>query len=230
MIALSYSRLSTFEQCESKFDHLYVSRTVKDSDNEFTIYGNRVHGALEEYGREVDRGVAVATDMLSDGEKYAEIAKFIPCANTILKQPGKKYFELRMSIKADRTPCEWNDPDVWLRGIADILVINGDTAFVGDWKTGKVRDNPVQLKLFACMVMALFPDVNIVKTAFIWLVYNEITGDRFTRAMLPDLWATLDPRLAAVQQAVDLGVFRTKPSGLCNWCPAKGICPDRRKR
>ena len=32
------------------------------------------------------------------------------------------------------------------------------------------------------------------------------------------------------QIAVDLGVFRSKPSGLCNWCPAKGVCPDRRKR
>jgi len=230
MIALSYSRLSTFEQCETKFNHIYVSKDVKDSDNEFTIYGNRVHEALEQYGKEVEAGVAVAVDILSDGKKYAEIAKFIPVANLILRQSGTKYFEHKMAILADRTPCDWFDPNVWLRGIADILVVNGDAAFVGDWKTGKVRDNPLQLKLFACMVMALFPEVNTVRTAFIWLAYNEITDSKFTRKMLPDLWATLDPRLDAVQKAIDLGVFKSKPSGLCNWCPAKGVCPDRRIR
>ena len=230
MIALSYSRLSTFEQCETKFSHLYVAKDVKDSDNEFTIYGNRVHEALEEYGKEVMAGTAPALNALSDGEKYAEIVKFLPVANMILKQPGEKYFEHQMALLADKTPCDWFDPDVWLRGIADIIVVNGDTAFVGDWKTGKVKDNPVQLKLFACMVMALFPRVNTVRTAFIWLMHNEITDSKFTRAMLPDLWATIDPRLDAVQKAVDLGVFRSKPSGLCNWCPAKGVCPDRRKR
>lgn len=230
MIALSYSRLNTFEQCETKFEHLYVLKDVKDQDNEYTIYGNRVHGALEEYAKEVDRGTAVAVDMLSDGQKYAEIAKFLPVADSILRQKGEKYFEHKMAIKADHTPCDWFDPDVWLRGIADILVVNGDKAFIGDWKTGKVKDNPVQLKLFACMVMALFPQVNTVRTAFIWLVHDEITDDKFTRDMLPDLWSILDPRLAAVQSAVDLGVFKSKPTGLCNWCPAKGICPDRKRR
>ena len=230
MIAHSYSRLSTFEQCETKYDHLYVSKDVKDSDNDFTIYGNRVHEAMESYGKAYVSGTASAVDLLSDGAKFSEIEKFIPAANAILKQPGDKYFELQMAIRYDRTPCDWFASDVWLRGIADILVVNGDKAFIGDWKTGKVRSSPLQLKLFACMVMALFPQVNTVRTAFIWLAHDEITDDTFTRDMLSDLWDTLMPRFDAVQQAVDVGVFKSKPSGLCNWCPAKGVCPDRRAR
>lgn len=229
-MALSYSRLSTFEQCQAKFEYLYVSKRVKDSDNEFTLYGNRVHEALEEYAKDSYTGVALALDMLDDGQKYAEIRKFLPVADAILARPGQKFFELQMAIREDKTPCDWFAPDVWLRGIADVLVVNGDTAFVGDWKTGKVKENLVQLKLFACMVFALFPQVNKVKTAFIWLVHDQITDATFTRNMLPDLWATIEPRLSAVQDSVDVGVFKPKPSGLCNWCPAKGICPDRKTR
>lgn len=227
---LSYSRLSTFESCPSKFEHLYVNKTVKDVGSVHTEHGNRVHEALEAYGKAKDQGVEVAKDMLSDGTAFAEIKTFLPLVDLLLGFPGTKYFEHQMAITAAKQPCDWFAPDVWLRGIADILIVNDDKAFIGDWKTGKVKENLMQLKLFACLVFALFPEVNVVKTAFVWLAYNEVTDARFTRDQLADLWATLDPRFAAVQAAVDLGVFKSKPSGLCNWCPAKGICPDRRGR
>jgi|APGre2960657404_1045060.scaffolds.fasta_scaffold01060_4 hypothetical protein len=217
MMALSFSRLSTFEQCETKFDHLYVAKDVADTDNEYSIYGNRVHEALELYAK----GEAPLT---------AETLQYKSLVDSLLARPGDKHFELQMAIRADKSPCDWFAKDVWLRGIGDVVIINEDSAFVGDYKTGKVKDNPTQLLLFACMIMALFPKVQTVKTAFIWLAHNEVTDSRFTRDRLDQMWMTLLPRFEAVQDAVDLGVFRSKPSGLCNWCPAKDICPDRKRR
>lgn len=217
MIALSYSRLSTFEQCETKFQYLYVDKTVKDKDNEFTIYGTRVHEALEKYGQ----GTAPLTP---ETEKHQGLV------DALLSQPGDKYFEHQMALDEYKTPCDWFNPKVWLRGIADVLIVNGDVAFVIDWKTGKVKDNPTQLKLFACMVMEHFPAVKRVKTAFVWLGHNEVTSQTFSREYLQEMWNTLTPRMDAVQQAVTLGFFKSKPTGLCNWCPAKDVCPDRKKR
>ncbi|MFZ1754114.1 MAG: PD-(D/E)XK nuclease family protein [Caldilineaceae bacterium] len=230
MIALSYSRLSTFEQCERKFSYLYVDKTVKDKDNEFTLYGTRVHEALENYGKAKADGTAVARDVLSDNRQFDEVRKHLPMVDAMLAKPGDKYFEHQMALREDRTPCDWFAPDIWLRGIADVLIVNGDTAFVVDWKTGKVKDNPTQLKLFACMVMEHFPAVQRVKTAFVWLGHNEVTSQTFGREHLQDMWNTLLPRMDAVQQAVTLGFFKSKPTGLCNWCPAKDVCPDRKKR
>lgn len=228
---LSFSRLNTFEQCGTKFEHLYVNRTVQDTDNEFTLYGSRVHSALETYGKAKDGGgTEVAKDILSDGAVYNEVRSYLPLVDTLLAQKGTKYFEEKMAIAANKQRCDWFSPDVWLRGIADVLIIDGHKAFVGDWKTGKVKDSPLQLKMFAAMVFALYPEVTHVRTAFIWLATGEITDHRFTRDMLDDIWATLDPRLAAVQEAVDVGVFKSRPTPLCNWCAAKGICPDRKKR
>jgi len=212
---LSFSRLNTFEQCGTKFEYLYVSKAVKDTDNEFTLYGSRVHSALETYGKAKDQGTAVAQDVLSDGATYNEVRAYLPLVDTLLAQNGTKYFEEQMDIDASKQRCDWFSPH---------------KAFVGDWKTGKVKDSPLQLKMFAAMVFALYPEVTHVRTAFIWLATGEITDHRFTRDMLDDIWETLDPRLAAVQDAVDVGVFKSRPTPLCNWCGAKGICPDRFRR
>lgn len=215
MISLSYSRLSTFEQCPRRFEYQYVLKSVVDNGSEATIYGTRIHEALEKYGRDGE-------ELTPETERYKKLV------DSLLARPGDKYFEHQMALLKDKTPCDWFDPNVWLRGIADVLVVDGKKAFVGDWKTGKVKDNPTQLMLFACMVMEHFKEVEEVKTAFIWLAHDEVTSSVFQRHFLGHMWRTLAARMDAVQDAVDLGVFQARPSGLCGWCPAKDICPDRR--
>jgi hypothetical protein len=217
MIALSYSRLSTFESCPRKFEHLYVLKNVVDAGSDATVYGTRVHEALELYGR--------------DGTPLTpETAKYKGLVDSILSQPGDKHFEYQMALLEDKKPCDWFDKKVWLRGIADVLIVNGKTATVVDWKTGKVKDNPTQLKMFACMVMEHFPEVEVVKSAFVWLQYYDVTMTKFERYWLPQMWSGLTPRMDAVQDANNLGVFATRPSGLCPWCAAKDICPDARRK
>lgn len=218
---LSFSRLSTFEQCETKFEHLYVRKSVVDAGGVASIYGDRVHKQLEDYGRAKISGAPI-TDV-------TEITKHMGLVDVILKQPGEKYFEHQMALTKDKSACGWMDKDVWLRAIADVLVVNGDKAMVVDWKTGKVKDNPLQLRLFAAVVFEQYPEVQRVSTMFVWLAHNHVTELIFERHMLADMWNTILPRMLAVQSAVDLGVYKSKPSGLCNYCPAKDICPDRRR-
>lgn len=214
LMPLSFSRLSTFENCEAKFEHLYVTKRVTDSDNEFTIYGTRVHEQLEKYGR------GEITELSEETEQWGALV------DKILAVPGDKLFEHQLAIRRDKTPCDWFAPDVWLRGVADVLVVNGEKAYCLDWKTGKVKDNPTQLQLFAAMIFAHFPEVQTVKTSFVWLNHATTTDSTFQRSKVAYIWNALEPRFARVQDAVDLGVFKAKPSGLCKWCPARSICGD----
>jgi hypothetical protein len=216
VMPLSFSRLSTFEQCEAKFEYLYVLKSVKDSDNEFTIYGTRVHDQLEKYGK------GEITELSEETEVWRGLL------DRILAQAGEKHFEYQMALTRDKTPTDWFAKDVWLRGIADVLVINGDKAYCLDWKTGKVKDNPTQLQLFAAMVFATFPEVQSVTTSFIWLHHNETTNAKFERSKVGHIWNAIEPRLVRVQDAVEIGVFKTKPSALCRWCPARPVCGDAR--
>ena len=78
------------------------------------------------------------------------------------------------------------------------------------------------------MVFWHYPKVTKVKTSFIWLKFDEVTNATYERRFLDSLWRALEPRFDMVQEVIDLGVFKTKPSGLCPWCPAKGFCPDAR--
>lgn len=216
-MALSFSRLNTFEQCARKFEYLYVTKQVVDQGSVHTEYGTRVHEALEN----VARGKA---------EHTVESLPFAGVLARILNQTGTHYYEHQMALNGDKQPCDWFATDVWVRSIADVLVINGDKAWIGDYKTGKVKDDPTQLQLFAYMVFAHFPDVDVVKTSYIWLLKGEVSTMTFTRKMMPHLWTSLGQRFARVQEAVDTGFFQPKPSPLCNWCAAKDICPDRKTR
>jgi RecB family exonuclease len=225
---LSFSRLSTFEQCPAQFDYLYVSKRVQNSTNEASEYGDRVHKVLEAYGllgSEEERVTMRATAAL---EESATLVKWAGVVDKILARPGQKFFEHQMAVNKQLQPVDWFDKDVWIRSIADVLVVDGDTAYCLDYKTGKVKDNPTQLQLFAAMVMWHFPQVQTVKTSFIWLRFDETTNAKYERRFLDALWRALEPRFTKVQEVVDLGVFDTKPSGLCPWCPAKGFCPDAR--
>jgi len=221
---LSYSRLSTFEQCPAKFDYLYVSKLVSDAGSEASEYGNRVHEVLEKYGRgELDKE-AIGLEAKQTLERWG------PLVDSINSKKGDKYYEFNMAVDKGNNPVDWFSPDVYLRSIADVLVVDGAVAYCLDYKTGKVRDNPTQLQLFAAMVFWHFPKVKTVKTSFIWLKFNEVTNSTYSRDYLKELWSGLEPRFEKVQETIDLGVFQTKPSGLCPWCPARDTCPDARYR
>tara|TARA_B110000858_G_scaffold119295_1_gene136236 strand:+ start:31 stop:717 length:687 start_codon:yes stop_codon:yes gene_type:complete len=222
-IALSYSRLSTFEQCQAKFDYLYVSKTVKDQGNEVSAYGNRVHEVLELYGKD-----ELPTPLGLEAKQTLQ--KWGGLVDKIKSKRGEKYYEYQMAIDKGRVPTGWYDGDAYFRSIADVLVVDGDTAYCLDYKTGKVKDNPTQLQLFAAMVFAHFPNVQEVKTSFIWLKFDQVDNTIYKRDHLEALWNGLQPRLDMVKEVVDLGYFKTKPSGLCPWCPAQDICPDARLR
>jgi RecB family exonuclease len=222
VMPLSFSRLSTFEQCQAQFDYLYVSKRVSNESNEHSDYGDRVHKLLEAKGRgELDEST------LSD-EGKSTLKRWGPVVDKITSIAGDKYYEHQMAINKDLQPVGWFASDVWIRSIADVLVVDGATAYCLDYKTGKVKENPTQLQLFAAMVMFHFPEVQTVKTSFIWLKFDEVTNAKYERRFLGALWSALQPRFYKVQEIIDLGVFNTKPSGLCPWCAARDICPDAR--
>ena len=222
VMPLSFSRLSTFEQCPAQFDYLYVSKRVQSTSNESADYGDRVHKVLEAYGN------GTLDEQTLSEEGRSTLKQWGAVVDKITSRSGTKLYEHQMAVNRELKPVDWFASDVWIRSIADVLVVDGDTAYCLDYKTGKVKDNPTQLQLFAAMVMWHFPEVKTVKTSFIWLKFNQTTNAKYERRFLDALWRGMEPRFDKVQEIIDLGVFNTKPSGLCPWCPAKAICPDAR--
>ena len=69
-----------------------------------------------------------------------------------------------MGLKKDFTPCKFNDPEVWARGIVDLLVINGDKARIIDYKTSKSSQyaDTKQLELLALLTFKHFPEIKTI--------------------------------------------------------------------
>jgi hypothetical protein len=221
MTAWSYSSIKTFDQCPKKYYHLKVAKDVKDSGSEATIYGEKVHKAAEDY---VKSGVPVP-------KKYGAIA---PVVETLNGFAGDKYAEVKLGIRRTEDghePCDFFAPDVWWRGVADFVSVNGAKAKSVDYKTSKNTRyaDMKQLDLIAAGLFLRFPEVEEIKSALAFVVCNEFIHKTHKRAGLPTYLRTFSDELTRLEAAQETDVWNANPSGLCGWCPVVS-CEHHRPR
>ena len=206
MNAWTYSQLEKFETCPRQFYHVRVLRDVVEPPTEHTVWGERVHSALEK--RVVDG------DPLPEGMQQWETI-----AAKLAALPGVKLAEYKMAVDKAFKPCEWKQ--AWSRGIADLVVRNKSTAVVLDHKTGK-RKPTEQLALYAAYTFTHFPEVQTVQTGFVWLKERKIDRMSYAREDLPSIWKTFLPRVNKLEDAYERDNWPARPSGLCKgWCHVK---------
>jgi len=218
MTAWSYSSIKTFEQCPKKYFHLKVVKDVKDEPGEAADYGTAVHLAAEEYIR--------------DGKPIPEKFAYIrPVVERLAALPGEKHAELKLGVTSDLTPCGFFDKDVWWRGIADLLVIDGHRAWCVDYKTGKSARyaDTKQLDLLAGAVFTHFPEVQKIKSSLIYVVSGELIPKTHVITERSTYLSVFNDELARLDAAMENGVWNAKSSGLCPWCPVTS-CENWRPR
>ena len=218
MAAWSYSSIKTFEQCPKKYFHLKVAKDVKDEPGEAADYGTAVHLAAEEFIR--------------DGKPIPEKFAYIrPVVERLAAIPGDKHAELKLGIRKDFSPCGFFDKDVWWRGIADLLIINGHKAHCVDYKTGKSAKyaDLKQLDLLAGAVFSHFPEVTVVKSALAFVVSGDFIPKTHMRVEKRTYLSVFDTQLEQLDAAMENGVFNAKTGPLCGWCPVES-CPHWKPR
>jgi hypothetical protein len=208
MIKWSFSGLKQYVNCPKQYHEVKILNNYTVTVTEQMLYGSAVHKALEDYVRD---GVPLAKNY----------ERFKPAVDALLEVPGMKYPELQMALKADRvTPCAFDDPEYWVRGIADLLSIDRDTAYIIDYKTGSARyPDPKQLKLMALMVFAKFPGVDFIKAGLLFVMHDVFIDEQYHRREIPKLWEAFDPSLARLTVSHEQGTWNANPSPLCGWCP-----------
>jgi len=206
MQAWTYSQLEKFETCPKQFYHVRVKRDITEPPTEHTIWGERVHTALEH--------------RVIDGTPLPEgMTQWEGIAQKLCLLPGEKFAERKMAVNRAFEPCDWKE--AWSRGIADLIVVHKDTAAVFDHKTGK-RKPTEQLALYAGYVLAAFPEVKMVHTGFVWLKERKIDRKTFSREDKAVIWQEFLPRVNKLESAYERDAWPPRPSGLCKgWCPVK---------
>lgn len=219
--AWSYSGIKVFETCPRKYESEKVTKEVVFRDTDATIYGKALHLAAEEYVRD--------NKPLEPRFEYVK-----PFLDKLKALPGEKLCELQMGLKYEDgrfVSCDFYDEHTYFRGIADLVVLNGSTAFVLDYKTSKNARyaDPRQLALMAACLFTKYPEIEKIKAALLFVVSKDMIKSEYHRDSAYDIFAELAPLLTQREMAYKTGVFNPKPNGLCNrWCNTE--CPHNGRR
>lgn len=203
-IKWSYSSLGLFQQCPRKYYHLRVLKDIKEPESEAMMYGKIVHEAAELYVR--------------DGKELPEkFMQFKPILDVLKAIPGKKLCEFKMGLTKDIEPCDFFDKDVWFRGVADLVIIDGDKAYVVDYKTGKSSQyaDTKQLELMALAIYKHFPKVRFVKAGLAFLVCEDFVKADYARKDAPMTWLKWIQETDRLEAAHTTGVWNPKPNFTC---------------
>jgi hypothetical protein len=183
-----------------------VLKKFKTEKTEQILYGEELHKAAEEYVK----GIPLP--------KQFEFIKGL--LDALLSKTGAKHAEIQMAVRQDLTPCGWQADDVWVRGIADLLILDGPVAWVVDYKTGSNKYPDIgQLKLMSALVMQHYPEVQTVQSALIFVVKDSMTKHKVTRDEVGSIWWDYRERVSRIEASHANNVWNPKRSGLCPWCP-----------
>lgn len=207
--AWSYSSLKKFQQCPKQYYHVRVLKNVIEPTTAAMTYGNRFHKAAELYVKE---GKALGPEF--------EFAT--PTLDKLAGMKGTILPEQKMALNANLEPCKWRSNEAWWRGIADLLILNGERAKVLDYKTGKSTQyaDKGQLELMALAVFKHYPDVKHVKAGLLFVLCNEFITEEYSIDDVPQLWNKWLSEYSILHKAYEVDTWNPKPSGLC-----KAHCP-----
>lgn len=215
----SHSAKGDFLNCAKQYYEKRVAKSVVELPNEAGDWGNYVHKNFEKY---LKGEITTLPGNLAPYRDYLD---------TLANAKGRMLVECQYAINREMQPCDWLAPDVWCRGIVDVLYLHGQQAMAIDHKTGKQKEDFEQLKLNALLIFIHHPEIIAVRCAYSWLKTDQVTTAVFLRSDEAELWEDFLPFLKAYQHAFKTGTFPPRPSGLCNgWCPVTSCSFWRPKR
>lgn len=203
----SYSSLKEYQNCPKKYYEIRVAKNYTVKETEAMIYGTEVHKALEDYVKE-------GTELAKNYQRFK------PFVDKLVSMPGEKYPEHEMALSFNKEPCLFDSPDRWVRGIVDLLIIDGEYAHIIDYKTGSNKyPDPKQLRLMSLMTFTHFPDVKKIKAGLLFVMHNSFVAEEYHRKDMDKSWGMFEQPLKRLENSFDTNVWQANPTPLCGWCP-----------
>lgn len=203
-IIWSYSLLHCFDDiCAHQGEARYINKTIKFVETPEIKYGNSVHTAFE-------HRVGGQKPLPLDMQKWEGFAK--PFDNRGAKT------EQWFGITAEGSACESRSSNVWGRGKIDLNVINGQAAYIGDWKTGNPKyEDPFELEIGALFLKVKNPQITTVKGQFFWL-REDRAGVIHDLSNFQATWSKICSIMQTIENYRKVGDFPKRKTPLCGWC------------
>ena len=230
MIAWSYTRLKDFERCPLIFKLKNIPNAQGKKDVPFSSSpameeGKRKHKILER----------AALTLQKDRQSTlppSEMSHVYPILNGFTKINQIISPEMDIAFKEDLTLCSWFDKQTWLRVKVDLMGVavnaansgydyQNDVVNILDWKTGKVRVDMDQLRLYNVAALLYNPEAYEARSALVFVDHKQSSKILVTkREDLTTELTEFTDRSEAIQIAVERDSWPAVKNMFCKWCPA----------
>jgi hypothetical protein len=206
----SYSGINLFKQCPLKYYRLKVLKDIVEPVQDHLLYGTAVHKAAEDYVRD---GTPVPA-------KYGFVKEQL---DALIKIKGDKYCEYEMGLDKNLQACGFKADNAWWRGIADLIIIDGEKCFLVDYKTSKSSKyaDTEQLELLSLAIFKHFPNVKKIKAGLLFVVANDfVTREYINDEGKGKAWVKWLDITHTLETCMSVNVWNAKPNFTCrNFCP-----------
>lgn len=207
-VSWSYSSLNLFKQCPHKYYRLRIAKDIVDPPQKHLQFGLEVHKAAEDFVK----GVAPLP------QQYALVLEPL---KRLRNMDGEKLCEYQMGLTRGLEPCGFMDPDVWWRGVADLVVLRGSTAYLVDYKTSKSARyaDTKQLEVLSLALFKHFPKLRKIKAGLLFVVAHDFVTTEYAWDTAPGLWMKWMDDVSRLEKSVELDVWNPRPNFTCGkWC------------
>lgn len=210
----SYSKLKNFQTCPRRQYHIEILKEYHDEPSIELATGDALHRAMV---RRVELGLPMPTAFSYLDDWGKDLVKVYHPKQVIM-------IEKELGITEDLQATGYHDPNVWLRCKIDHLKLipyKGElVALAIDFKTGKPKDEIVQLAIYAQAIFSHWERVEAVRTEYWWTMAKDKESQVFRRHQMAKIWEHVLPQVREMQHAFESKNFPAKKSGLCReHCP-----------
>jgi len=189
--------------CAHQGQARYIDKSIKFVDTPEVRWGNEVHTAFEQ---RVAGGKPLPLEMQA-WEKYA-----VPFDGRPVQ------CETWFYVDVDGRACDRYAKNKFGHGKIDLAMIEGDNAYIADWKTGNSKyEDPFELAVNAVLLHVKYPHLKKIVGQYIWLK-DDRPSQLYDVSDTRSTWGEICHIMQQVTAWRMAASFPKKRSGLCSWC------------
>lgn len=221
MIALSYSRLSMYENCPRQFQLKHLKKSLPDdSDNPAFVKGRAIHEQLQQYMEwlQGQRDEPYVGDIAANG---------LPMLKRIFHNYPVIHVEQQYAINLQHKAVEWYSRQAYYRCVIDLIAMRENEALLCDHKSGRVYDldegDTNQLRLNAWMTFHLYPEIERITSSYLYIEHKHSQKQVHSRDELPEMDRAFREAFDEVNKEKE---WPPRKNSKCRWCTAtREQCP-----
>jgi hypothetical protein len=194
-----YTLLNTYDNiCQYQAFRRFINKDIKFVETPAVKFGNEVHSSME---------YRIGGKPLPVHMNHWE-----PLVAPLVER--KATAEQKLGVTMEGRATGFFDKNVWGRGKLDVTLLNGTTAYLQDWKTGNVREEPFELEVQAVLLHAKHPQLQKIVGRFAWLKENRL-GEMHDLSDTKTHWNKIGTIVQSIERSKATATWEKRQSGLC---------------